>query len=253
MTTRISRSPDVMGRFRMGGIVSVTLVAVLALSACGIVNRVKNAVHTAEGNKATIDAFNTKLQSGAATTFEATYSTTGSAPATVVYAVQPPKGLSFSLTPSGGTGTTTPVHVVVNSSGEYSCTQPSGSTPSAPWTCQRLGAANASTQNQIFGLYTPAHWIGFLRDFSLAAGFAGDKVTSSTMTVNGFNLNCVDFRAPGVPGTSTICSTDQGILGYVKVASDSTSFEIEHYSTSPPASLFQLPPGATVTTAPTGS
>jgi hypothetical protein len=51
-----------------------------------------------------------------------------------------------------------------------------------------------------------------------------------------------------VPGTSTICTTAQGILGYVKVASDSTSFEITAFSSSPPASLFELPPGATVTT-----
>ena len=47
---------------------------------------------------------------------------------------------------------------------------------------------------------------------------------------------------------STICSTQQGILGYVKVASDSTSFEITKFTTSPNPSLFQLPPGATVTT-----
>jgi len=31
------------------------------------------------------------------------------------------------------------------------------------------------------------------------------------------------------------------------VASDSTSFQITNYSSSPAASLFQLPPGATVT------
>jgi hypothetical protein len=211
---------------------------------------VKTTVHDIQGNKSTIDAFNTKLQSGAATTFEATYVTTGSAPATIVYAVQPPKGVAFTLTPTGGSGTTTPVHLVVNSSGEYSCSQASSA---VPWTCQKLGTADAATQNEIFNFYTPAHWIGFLRDFSLAAGIAGDKVTSSTMTVNGFNLNCVDFNAGGVPGTSTICSTDQGILGYVKVAADSTSFEIQSFSTSPPASLFELPPGATVTTAPAGN
>jgi len=71
------------------------------------------------------------------------------------------------------------------------------------------------------------------------------------MTVNGFTMSCVDFIASGVAGTSTICTTAQGILGYVKVASDTTSFEITSYSTSPPASLFELPPGATVTTVPT--
>jgi hypothetical protein len=77
---------------------------------------------------------------------------------------------------------------------------------------------------------------------------AGDKVTSSTMSLNGFDMDCVDLVAQGVAGTSSICSTSQGILGYVKVAPDSTSFQITDYSSSPSASLFQLPPGATVTT-----
>jgi hypothetical protein len=225
-------------------------VGVLGFSACGVINKVKTAVHDIRGNKATIDAFNTKLQSGAATAFSATYVTTGSAQATIVYAVQPPKGVAFNLTPTGGTGDTTPVHIVVNSSGEYACSQPS---VSAQWSCQKLGTADAKTENEIFDFYTPSHWIGFLRDFSLAAGFAGDKVTSSTMTVNGFSMNCVDFVATGEPGKSTICSTSQGILGYVQVATDATSFEITKFSTSPPASLFELPPGATVTTTQTSS
>jgi hypothetical protein len=223
-------------------------VLVLGLSACSTIRKVGNAIHDIRGNKATIDAFDTKLQN-AATTFEATYTTTGSAPATIVYAVQPPKGVAFDDTPSGGNGDTTPVHLVANSSGEYACSQASGS--SRQWSCDKLGATDSSTENQLFNFYTPAHWITFLRDFSLAAGLAGDKVSSSTMTVNGYAMSCVDFVASGVPGTSTICTTSQGILGYVKVASDSTSFEIEKFSTSPPASLFQLPPGATVTTIPT--
>jgi hypothetical protein len=110
-----------------------------------------------------------------------------------------------------------------------------------------LSPGDAQEQNAIFDFYTPAHWVNFLKGFSLAAGFAGDKVTSSTMTVNGFAMSCVDFSTPGESGESTICTTAQGILGYVKVAGDSTSFEIKSYSATPDASLFQLPPGATVT------
>jgi hypothetical protein len=251
MTNRTNRFPPTASHLRAGGMVALALtVATLGFTACGVINKVKTAVHDIRGNKATIDAFNTKLQSGAATTFEATYVTTGRAPATIVYAVQPPQGVAFNLTPTGGTGDTAPVHLVANASGEYACTQQSSA---AQWMCQKLGTADAKTQNEIFSLYTPAHWIGFLRDFSLAAGFVGDKVTSSTMTVNGFSLNCVDFRAAGVAGTSTICSTEQGILGYVRVASDSTSFEITNFSTSPDPSLFQLPPGATVTTSTPGA
>ncbi|MGA3146719.1 MAG: hypothetical protein ABSF33_04485 [Acidimicrobiales bacterium] len=208
---------------------------------CGAVNAAKRAVHDIEGNKATIDTFTNKVKAGEASAFEATYVTTGSTPATIVYAVRPPNGLSFTETPSAGAGA---VDIVVNQSGEFSCSPPAAG--SSTWSCQKLAAANASTENQIFGFYTPAHWITFLRDFSLAAGLAGDKVTSSTMTVNGFNLQCVDVQAGGVPGTSTICSTDQGILGYVKVATDATSFEIKSYSGSPPPSLFETPTGATI-------
>ena len=40
----------------------------------------------------------------------------------------------------------------------------------------------------------------------------------------------------------------QGILGYVRVAPDTASFEITSYSPSPSASLFKLPPGAKITT-----
>ena len=170
--------------------------------------------------------------------------TTGSAPATIVYAVQPPKGLAFKDTVKGGNGAG--VDLVVNSSGEYACTPP-GTGAGSRWTCQKLGKASALVQNRIFDLYTPAHWVAFLKGFALAAGFAGDKVSTSHKTVNGFVMSCVDFRASGIAGTSTICSTAQGILGYVKVAGDSTSFRIKSYTTSPSPALFRLPPGAAVT------
>jgi hypothetical protein len=254
MATRTTRSPvgPSLPR-RVAVAVALAAVAAGGFSACSAISKVRNTVDDIRGNKATIDAFDTKLASGTAATFEATYVTTGSAPATIVYAVHPPTGVAFDDTPSGGTGDTTPVHIVVNSSGEFACSQPSdsGGESGAPWTCQKLGTADAATENKIFDFYTPAHWVGFLREFSLAAGLAGDKVSSSTMTVNGFAMNCVDFNAPGVAGTSTICTTAQGILGYVNVASDSASFEIEKFSTSPTSSLFALPPGATITTTPT--
>jgi hypothetical protein len=211
---------------------------------CSVVSKVRSAVHNVEGNKATIDSFTQNLQSGQSTAFEATYSTTGSAPATVVYAVDPSSGgLAFHETQTGTNASN--LQLIVNSSGEYACNQ-SGS--GAAWSCEKLGQTAAASQNQIFDLYTPAHWIDFLKGVSLVAGLAGDKVTSSTMSLNGFTMNCVDLVANGVQGTSTICSTSQGILGYAKVASNSTSFQITNYSSSPSPSLFQLPPGATVTT-----
>ena len=45
-----------------------------------------------------MNSFTSKIQDGEAKPFEATYVTTGDNPTTVVYAVQPPKGLSFTNT-----------------------------------------------------------------------------------------------------------------------------------------------------------
>jgi hypothetical protein len=239
---------------RIAGVVALAAALGLGIGGCSAISKVKSVAQDVKNNKKTMDAFSTKIQSGEAEPFEATYVTTGSTPTTVVYAVQPPKGLAFTNTPtsiaSPGTAADAPtLDIIVNSSGEYSCTPPdtSGSAGKGTWSCQMLSPGDAQEQNAIFDFYTPAHWINFLKGFSLAAGFAGDKVTSSTMTVNGFAMSCVDFATPGEAGESTICTTAQGILGYVKVAGDSTSFEIKSYSSSPSASLFELPPGATVT------
>jgi hypothetical protein len=228
---------------RIGSLAALLVAVGVLATGCSALSKVKQAVHTVEGNKATIDSFTQSLQSTKDTAFEATYSTTGSSPATIVYAVDPPSGgLAFHETQTGSNAANT--QVIVNSSGEFVCNQ-SGS---AAWSCQKLGQADAASENKIFDVYTPAHWVSFLKGVALVAGLAGDKVTSSTMSLNGFDMDCVDLVATGVTGTSTICSTSQGILGYVRVASDSTSFQITDYSSSPGASLFQLPPGATVTT-----
>ena len=250
MTPRSHRFAGGLARGRVAVLVVALSSGGLALSSCAIVKAAKKIASTVESNKSTIDAFTAKIQSGEGSAFEAAYVTSGSAPATIVYAVQPPQGLAVTETPSHGGANSVTLDIVVNSSGEYSCMPPasSGSGSGSAWTCEKLGTANAASENKIFGLYTPAHWVSFLRTFSLAAAFAGDKVTSSSMTVNGFPMSCVDFRASGIPGTSTICTTEQGILGYVKVASDSTSFELKSYSSSPAASLFDLPAGAKVVT-----
>jgi len=213
-----------------------------ALSGCGVVKDASRVVHNVENDRSTIDSFTSRVQSGEATAFEATYVTTGSSPVTVEYAVSPPTGLLFKQTPTGGAPST---DIIVNSAGEYSCTPPS---PGGAWSCDKLGAADAAVENKVFDVYTPAHWTAFLKGLSLAAGLAGDKISSSTMAVNGFAMQCVNLVASGIPGTSTICTTAQNILGYVKVASDATSFEITNYSSAPPPSLFQLPAGAHVTT-----
>ena len=256
MNSNSVRAVMVADRRRTAGVLAVVLMlSGFGLTGCGVINAVRKVAHALKSSKDTIDAFTNTMKSGEATTFEATYVTTGTSPTTVVYAVEPPKGLAFRNSPSGSSSSgNASLDIVVNSSGEYSCL-PSSRAPgsNSGWSCEKLPATNAAARNKVFGFYTSAHWIAFLRGFALTAGLAGDSVSSSTMTVNGFSMQCVDFRAPGVPGTSTICTTAQGILGYVKVASNTTTFEIKSYSSSPPAALFELPPGAKVTTLQTGT
>jgi outer membrane murein-binding lipoprotein Lpp len=237
-------------------VVVAVVTASLGLAGCSAVSKARSAVKaghaiekTVKANKSTIDAFTANIKSNQPATFEATYITTGKSPATIVYAVQPPKGLAFTDTPtSHAAGSVGRVDIVANSTGEYLCSPPSGST--STWSCEKATALDAADENKLFDFYTPSHWVAFLKEFSLAAGFAGDKVSSSSKTVNGFAMSCVDFVAAGVKGKSTICTTSQGILGYVKVAGDLTSFELKSYTASPSASLFQLPAGAKVTALP---
>jgi hypothetical protein len=197
--------------------------------------------HTVDGNRATIRAFTSGLKDSASAPFQVSYVTTGDHPTTVTYAVQPPKNISFAETASSGDTSST--RLIGNSSGEYSCSQ---SAPGAQWSCDKLRKASAIAQKDLFAIYTPNHWVAFLHLFAIGAGLAGDKVTTSSRTVNGFAMHCVDLFAKG-EGTSTICTTKQNILGYVKVAAQSTSFAIKNYTSSPPASAFALPQGATIT------
>ncbi len=231
----------------VGAVAGAILLAGL-LGGCGVVSAIHKAASTVESNKTTVDDFTSKLSS-APTSFVVTYTTTGSQPATVVYAVSPPHSVAFTVTPAQGSGTA-PVDLVVNSKGTYSCTlpPPSGTGP----TCTRYGKLDASGMSDLVDLYTPSHWVSFLKGVSLVAGLAGDKVTSSSMSVNGFAMKCVNLNASGV-GTTTLCTTPQNLLGYVKSPSDSTTFQITKYSGTPSPTLFQIPSGAKVTTVTTSS
>ncbi len=236
------------------------ILASSVLAGCGLVKAVKKAEATAHSNSAVINLFAANLKSGQPTSFEVTYVTTGSAPSKIIYAVRPPNQLGFTDagtdagtgggTDAGTGGAAVNFRFIVNASGDYACTPRTGGGSS--WTCKKLPKTAAAAQKNLLDFYTPAHWVAFLRDFALAAGFAGDKISSSTTTVNGFAMQCVDFAASGVVGKSTICTTTTHLLGYVNVASESTGFEITSYTSSPASSLFDLPAGAKVTTTKTG-
>jgi hypothetical protein len=241
------------GRVGLAATLAGAALATSALTGCTAIRAIHKVEATVHGNQQVIDLFTTSLKSGQPTSFEANYTTTGSSPSKIVYAVRPPDQLAFTDSQEGSSAASSGVgnfELIVNSSGEYLCTH--ATSGSASWACQKLPKSGAAAERELLDFYTPAHWVNFLKGFSLAAGFAGDKISTSSTTVNGFSMQCVDFVASGVKGTSRICTTSQHLLGYVQVASDATGFEITSYSSSPSGSLFDLPPGAKVTTS-TGS
>ena len=203
------------------------------------------------GGEGIIDALIARLQAGAATSFEATYMSAGKVTAEIVYAVRPPGGLVFSETALSRKIRRT--KIVVNGSGEYMCK----SSGHPRWTCQQLGPASAAAQNKTFGLYTAQHWAAYLKTVALAAG---GKVTTFTGLVRvspmigkgalDDGMSCISFRpagaAVGFAGIRTICAAAPGILGSV-IGCTGPFIVLGWYTTSPPASLFQLPHGAKVT------
>ena len=149
------------------GILMASVVAIgVVATGCSAVSKVKQEVHNLEANRAKVNSFTKNLQSTKDTPFEATYTTTGSSPSTVVYAVDPASGgLAFHETQTGSSASN--FQVIVNSSGEYTCNH-SGS--GGAWSCQKLGQAAAVSENQVFDIYTPSHWVSFLKGVSLVAG-----------------------------------------------------------------------------------
>lgn len=238
----------------------------VAISGCSVVKAIHNAIKATESLK----NLNSQLQKSETATFEVTYQTTGSSPSTIIVAQQPPHNYLTAVPASAGSGA---FEYVANANGSYACSQSSTSTSGAGstggsgssgtattaragagWTCERFAAGQASTYNAIGQIYTGAYWYTILAAVSTAAAFVGDNVKSSTMSVNGFNLQCTSITAKNTgstgsssPQVGTWCTTSQGILGYVSASGSSSAFEIKSYTTTPSSSLFQLPAGAKVT------
>ncbi|HEY5273007.1 MAG TPA: hypothetical protein VIJ34_07205 [Acidimicrobiales bacterium] len=240
--------PDLSGGRRGHVPVSLFLVlsvAALGLSGCGVVkaiehhveNKVLNAV---TGHNKVMNNFTTKINTNINAAYEATYVTTGSAPATITFATSPPKDFFF----EGGSSTG---RLLQNSTGSYTCLK----STSGGWSCTKLSASTFDTAKVAYALYSGKYWVTFLRIYSTVAGLAGVTIKASSMTVNGFPLSCVVVNGGKQnPGTSTWCETSTGILAYVQAAANGTAFELKSYSANPPSSLFDLPAGATVNTIP---
>ena len=74
---------------RIGLVLGDWPLAGLLATGCSAISKVKATYENVKGNKATMDAFTQNLNNGKSVPFAATYATSGSSPATVVYAVDP--------------------------------------------------------------------------------------------------------------------------------------------------------------------
>jgi hypothetical protein len=236
------------------GKIAVAIVVIplaFGLSSCGAVSKAINAVKTVHNimhGSAAINSLTSKISSGDNSAYDVTYVTTGNSPATVHYAAQPPHDFAFDTNTSTGD-----LEITTNASGEFECNRSSGSGSASTWTCLKLQGAAVSTDKLAYALYSGSYWIDFLKAYSVVAALQHVTIASSTMTVNGFALECAVVVSGTKPNqtTSKVCVTSQGILGYVSASAKSADFEIKSYSASPAASTFALPAGATVTTLPT--
>ncbi|MGO9582408.1 MAG: hypothetical protein ACLP36_06330 [Acidimicrobiales bacterium] len=247
------------GRTRSAAWRKTVLVAVvvattaLGLTGCSAINKAVNAakaVHSLLHGSAAINQLTSKMQSSDTSAYDVTYVTTGSAPATVKFAVDPPHDFAFDDTTSTGE-----FQVLGATAGVFECSRSSTSSSAGAWSCVKAQGAEVDTDKLAYALYSGSYWIDFLKIYSVAAALHGVTISSATMSVNGFNLQCAVVVSGSKPNqqTSKVCVTSQGILGYVSVSAKSADFEIQSFSPSPPASLFQIPAGATVSTLPTTS
>ena len=238
------------GLRRMVVVAVMVVPLALGLTGCSAVNKAVNAIKTVHNmlhGSAAINSLTSKISAGDSASYEVTYVTTGSAPATINYAADPPHDFAFDDTTSTGE-----IRIFAGSAGQFECNRPkSGGT----WSCLKTDVSGVNTTKLMYALYSGSYWIDFLKAYSVLAALHGVSISSSTMTVNGFKLQCAVVVSGNKPNqtTSEVCVTSQGILGYVSAAAKAADFEIKSYSASPPASLFQVPAGATVTTIPTAT
>ena len=201
------------------------------------------------GGGSGLDALAQSLQNGQTQSYDATYKVTNSNGQTesVEYASSPPSNYAVSVTNAGGNA-----QYIGTAAHSYACNQKSGG---GAWSCFDLGTSGLGAYAGLVQLYQGKFWYQDVVAIKAYAGLAGFKVSTSTRSLAGQSLNCVSWSGgpTGQNSGGEVCVTTSGILGYVHAEAGNTTFELQSLSTSPPASKFQPPAGATITSMPGGS
>jgi hypothetical protein len=215
--------------------VGVLLASALATLALGAMPAGAKAIKAPKISANFLKQLSGDLSKGKKITFDAVYKSVsnGGTTETITIAQAPPKS-DFST----GNG-----QVVDTGSNTYYC---SGSTGHE--TCLSAGTDNPFAS--IEALFSPAAALSAFSEAKegLLEKSLGIKVSSSSVTIGGQASTCVSVTEHG--STGKYCVTKQGVLTYS--GANNSYFELTKYSSSPPASLFQLPAGATTETLPGG-
>ena len=196
---------------------------------------------TAAGSGAGLASLESQVSKNANSTFSATYVITEASTGktqTVTFAQAPPK--SAIVTSSGS--------FLVNGSSVTAC---EGSGSSA--TCTSLPASMSSEVTGLSNLFSPAVILNDIKGVraQAAANAAGYVVSSSSATYGGLASSCVTVKGTAEKTPVTYCAADSsGVLTYVNAGGNTV--KLQSFSSTPPASTFSPPAGATVQTIPAG-
>jgi hypothetical protein len=188
------------------------------------------------------------VKSAQKSTFQAVYTAThGGSTSTITLAQSPPKQL-FSSTDSSGSTTS----LVNTGTTTYSCSGGSGGTA----TCTSIGGRVAgSALTGLIGIYNGSAALTVLNTWQtvVESHVSGASLTFTDETIAGQASTCAHWSYHG--DQATYCVTSTGVLAKVGSSGGSSggqSFVLTSYTSSPPASSFAIPQGATVVTVPSG-
>jgi len=198
---------------------------------------------------AKLDTLAGNVKSAQQSTFRAIYtSSSGGSSSTITLAQAPPKQL-FSATDSSGSTTT----LINTGTTTYSCSGGGSSTV----TCTSIGGKVAGAAlTSLINVYNGSTALTVFNAWrsAIVARVAGVSLNFTDTTIAGQPSTCANWSRSG--DTATYCVTSSGVLAKVEASGGSsgsgTSFELTSYSSSPPASSFAVPAGATVVTLPGG-
>jgi hypothetical protein len=180
-----------------------------------------------------IEALSSSVQGSEKSTFKAVYSITSAGKTQSVTIEQAPPKSAFSTTDATVIDTGTQTYYC-SDSGQNVCISAGTSNPLASLT-QIFSPQTTLTELRAVQAQAADHAAGYNVSFS-SGSYAGQSTTCASITGAGQNAK--------------YCVTKQGVLAYV--SANGGTFSLTSFSSSPAASDFALPAGATVQTIPGG-